>query len=151
MSFNASNLNLTNLNISVIDPGNCFRDRWTVDTECILKTYCGQLDHYYVQTGIMLIIFFLVSNLAINWFLSKGYLRIKWDLFDQGQGFWLHLAKSLTIKMTFYPYSVYSDPDQYDLRILENRYELDKWIRHRIMLMFLIYVTVVVWLNLRVF
>jgi hypothetical protein len=129
--------------------GNCFKDH-VINIECILKDYCGQLDAYFVNVGITLILLFLGLNWALNWFIAhNGYEKLNWTAFDNKTGLMFEIAKLLSLHMTLSPFRLFSIPERCDLRIEENRIEFDRAIRHRITLAFVLYTAVIIYFSIR--
>ncbi len=88
MKYNLSIWNLTN---ETFFNRECVgQDFYTV--ECLNKNFCPQLQSYFVNTGIYLVVGYLILNFVTTWFFYSGYkflgieslknkdLNLKWQM-----------------------------------------------------------------------
>ena len=97
----------------------CIRGLNTLDSECILRTFCPQLSRWYIHTGIIIIVTYLLLSWLLWAFLKYWYKYLP--------------NRSLYILG--------------NLHILETRIYWDTWVRARISKLMLGYIIVVVYLN----
>lgn len=146
---NISNITFQNTSFDILQ-----KSCWTtkdgingiVDTECILKTFCSQLDHYYVRTGLLIIITVIVSMWFTNWFFNIGYKKINWQLYDSKQGLYYPFACLFTLKLLLNLKFIYN-PEYVDLRKLEGRIYLYERIADWRTILCILFITIIVYLN----
>lgn len=93
----------------------------------VYKSICGQLNAYFVRTGLILIIVFIFFSWFNKWFFNSGYKLIKYDK---------------TTDIGKFIYNFIGDLDN-----IENRIYWDTWIKHKLSLVLVGYIVVVVYFN----
>lgn len=100
----------------------CFRSKG-IDQECVIREFCPQLHSYYIRTGLIIIIVYVIVSWLLWWFFKHGYKKFKYDKTSR-------FGKFIG-----------------DLDRRETRIYWDAWVRTRLTKLCLGYIVVVVWLN----
>ena len=94
-----------------------------IDIMQVYKSICGQLNSYFIRTGLILICLFIFFSWFNKWFFNKGYKLIS---YDSSKGFGRFIG---------------------NLDSIDTRIYWDNWIRHKLSLVLLGYIAVVVYFN----
>ena len=88
--------------------------------ECLHRLICPQLNSYFIRTGIILVISYIVIGWLLWWFLNYGY---KYTSNEKHK----HIG---------------------NFHDLETRIYWDTWVRARLSNVMLFYIVIVIWFNL---
>lgn len=103
----------------------CLIGQGKYSMECIYQNACAQLDHYFVKTGLIIIISYAFLTWFLWWFLNYGYKKFRYNK---------------TSKIGLYIG---------DLNDINRRIYIDQFIRARILKVAIAYIAIVVYMNWR--
>lgn len=108
-------------------PVDCMTYTNQYSTECIYQTICGQLNHWFLVMGILIILLWLVMSWLKWYFFRFGYKKIL-RFYDPTSAFWKYVG---------------------NLEYNGTRIYWDIWLDRRLTKFMLGYIVVMLWLNLR--
>jgi len=103
----------------------CQSNNGEYSAQCLYDVLCPQMSQYFINTGIIIIVAYIVLSWLCWWFFKYGYKHLKYDK-NSAFGKWLG-----------------------DLDKKETRAYWDNFIKTRLVKVMLGYIAVVVWFHLR--
>ena len=97
----------------------CLTSEKALSKECIIKNFCPQLSHYFVNTGIIIIALYIAVSWVLWWYMKKGYMKYPLP------------------NTAFYG----------DINRLETRVYWDNWVKTRLTKLLIGFIVVVIYLN----
>lgn len=108
-------------------PLSCFVESKNMySLECIHQTICSQFNEYFIRTGLILLISYVIASWVLWWFFHHGYKRVPIELYEEGTLFKKVIG---------------------DLRLLQNRVYWDIAIRGIFYKLMFVFIVIVVYLS----